>query len=345
MKLRIFTNHVSGGWYAEDINDFLGGSEEHMVLLSEAFSRKGYEVYVYHTYPEPVKEGEKKRPKEYEYNGVHYGDRLRAVRIDKGDILLSFKDNLPWRGGERDADIKIYFSMEVERPWDVSNVDAYVCLTKYHASRVSFVPEDKKVIIGCGIDVDSLEKNLQTPRNPNSMLYCSSPDRGLYQLLEDWPLIKKNHPEMVLNVTYGFKNLEHMAGKQGFALKNKLLIMMEQEGVNFLGQLKKDEIEKQYYRNQYWVLPLLNPDSELFCLNAVKSSYCGCIPVVNKIGALRETVFDYIPYGEFVKGDLNLTIDKRGNKQVFSWDEMVSEFWEPLFDKVRKERQEKEDNQ
>lgn len=341
MKLRIFTNHVAGGWFAEEVNEFLGGSEEHMVLLGEAFSRNGYEVYTYHSYPEQ-KDGEK-RPKEYEYNGVHYGDRLRAVRVDKGDILLSFKDNLPWRGNERDADVKIYFSMEVERPWDISNVDAFVCLTKYHASRISFVPESKKTVIGCGIDTESLDRATEV-RNPNSMLYCSSPDRGLLQLLMDWPVIKKQYPEMVLNVTYGFKNLELMAGKQGFALKNKLLIMMEQEDVNYLGQLNKKDIEKQYYRNQFWVLPLINPDSELFCLNAVKSHYCGCIPVVHKTGALKETVFDFIPYQQFLTGDQSIVLDKR-EKQVYNWDEMVTEFWTPLFEKVKKQKQKQEQEQ
>lgn len=325
MKLRIFTNHVKGGWFAEDINTFLGGSEEHMVLLGEAFQRKGYDVYIYHTFPE------KEKRKEYEYNNVHYGDRLKTVRVDRGDILLSFKDNLPWRGGEKDAEAKVYFSMEVERPWDISNVDVFVCLTKYHASRMSFVPEDKKTIIGCGIDIESLKQKNVEQREQNSILYCSSPDRGLFQLLSDWSLIRKKYPEMTLNVSYGFKNLELMAGRQGFALKNRLLIMMEQEGINFLGQLTKDEIEKQYYKNQYWILPLQNPDSELFCLNAIKSRYCGCIPIVNKIGALRETVLDYIPYSDFIKGSLEVKKGEGKENSIHDWDEIVSIFWEPLF--------------
>ena len=55
-----------------------------------------------------------------------------------------------------------------------------------------------------------------------------------------------------------------------------------------------------YWKSEYWVLPLNNPQSELFCLNAIKAQYCGSIPVVRRVGALQETVNQFIDWDKLL---------------------------------------------
>ena len=77
MKIIIFTNDVAGGWEPDDIDRFLGGSEESVVLLSEALIRYGFEVDVYHTKKPGVEE------KKVSFMGVNYKWRV----ITKGGSL------------------------------------------------------------------------------------------------------------------------------------------------------------------------------------------------------------------------------------------------------------------
>ena len=325
MKIRIFTNEVAGGWRADSIEQFLGGGEECVVLLAEAFVRSGYDVYVYHTFPSDYTKGN------YTRNGVYYGTR-ESVECSDGDILISFKDTLPWRGKESDASVKIHWSSEVEKPWNLQNVDAVVCLSEFHASRMIFVPSDKRVVIPCGIDTASLDRN-EISKVPNTMLYCSSPDRGLMQLLSDWRSIANAHSGLELRIAYGFGNLEKMHSKAA-AFKSSIFHKFKQDGITYLGELSKNDLEREYYRAEYWVLPLSNPESELFCLNAVKSRYCGCKPVVNRLGALKDTVGDYIPYPAFVSGNKSILTINNSYDQCLSWDTVVNQYWMPLFESI-----------
>jgi hypothetical protein len=59
-------------------------------------------------------------------------------------------------------------------------------------------------------------------------------------------------------------------------------------------------MSKLFWQSEYWVLPLNNPDSELFCINAIRAQYCGCKPVVRRIGALQETVNEFIDWDELL---------------------------------------------
>ena len=326
MKIRIITNQVASGWKATDLNTFLGGSEECVVLLAEALVRYGFSVVVYHSMPEG-------QDNSYDCNGVKYED-LKKGTTGKGEVLITFKNVLPWLAGESDPEVKIHWSSDVERPWNCSALDYFVNLTEYHQLQNMFVSTEMSVVIPHGIDMKSF-KFKNPPRISNHILYCSSPDRGLVTLLDNWKEINSYGEEgnkYHLNVAYGFKNIRSMH-PSAVALENHIKHLCETlEDISFLGQLTRQQINEEYYRNQYWCLPLNNPMSELFCLNAVKASYCGCIPIVNRIGALSETVSDHIPYNKFVQGSAEIEF-RKNVVPVYSWDLVVSKFWVPMFEK------------
>jgi glycosyltransferase involved in cell wall biosynthesis len=332
MIIRIFTNQVAGGWKATDLDNFLGGSEECVVLLAEALVRKGFKVAVYHTFPDI---NGKKTDGFYIHNDVYYEPREK-VDCQKGDILISFKDNYPWLGKEKDADIKIHWSSDIEDPWDVSDLDYFVNLSNYHRLQNAFVPNNKSVIVPHGIDINSIlmASNLQN-LSYDTMLYCSSPDRGLRELLEGWEVIHKNNPSLRLNVAYGFKNVAVM-NKQPDAVQHGIKKLLNQPNVTYLGQLTREEIHKQYYQCMYWVLPLNDPTAELFCLNAVKAQFCGCTPIVNRIGALKETVRFYIDFKNLLKGESIFERESVYERELYpfkDWDMIVEKYWIPMFER------------
>lgn len=325
MKIRMFTNEVAGGWHAENLAYFLGGSEECVVLLCEALVRHGFDVHCYHTLPDGWPERGC-----YQLNGVNYASR-QAVEVDKKDILITFKENLPWIVKyDNDAAVKIHWSSDIEIPWNTNLIDVFVCISNYHYDRTMFVPWDKKIVIPHGIDIESLQSNA-TDCEEGTVLYCSSPDRGLWELLTDWPLIvQKNSEKLKLKVAYGFENMLKMGNTKAYVnvLKNRMKLL----GVEYLGTLMKNDIEKEYYKADYWILPLNNPDAELFCLNAVKSRYCGANSIVKRIGALRDTVGTHIPYNRLLRGDLRFEQSEPA-WCFMNWDTIVKEYWIPLFEK------------
>lgn len=321
MNVRIFTNEVAGGWLATDLDKFLGGSEEYVVLLAEALIKQGFQVSVYHTIPA----GENTP---YEKRGVKYSSR-ESVQVNKNDILISFKDNLPWLGGEQDAAVKIHVSAEIEKPWNCSELDYFLHLSRFHKRQNLFVPDHINRVVPPGVSVSSILGKGSGNKTPNQMLYCSSPDRGLIPLLEDWEKIKKHHPKLQLRITYGFKNLMLMGDPR---VRTKIESLCKQEDVFLLGELSMEEMNTEYQKADYWVLPLQIPSAELFCLNAVKAQLCGCMPVVNQVGALKDTVGEHIPYAAFVNGDTS-TLPGNESLRIYSWDQVVKNYWVPMFEK------------
>ena len=324
-KIKIFTNAVYPSWEPTDLDNFLGGSEELIVRLAEAFTRANYDVTVYHS----ARIQDSKT-----VNGVLYEPREQA-RCGADEIFITFKDNDPWLNGAK-AKKNIHLTADIEPSWGmnaqthgfhINAIDVFVNISHYQRRRNVFVPFEKQYAFPLGVDIESLDKNKQE-KIPNTMLYCSSLDRGLLQLLTDWKHIKQKHSELTLKVAYGWKHFD-FKNMHIRRFKNQVDALLKSDGVEYLGQLTKDEIEKEYWKAEYWCLPLNNPDSELFCLNAVKSQYCGCVPVVNKIGALSETVGDYIPYPKFVEGSLKPESSAGAWSKAMTWDSIVEKYWIP----------------
>ena len=316
-KIVILTNDLKGGWSPLDKETGMGGSEEAITKLASEFVKNNFEVVLYHVQRKVV---------DFVFDGVTFSSR-HNFKCEEKDILITFKDSTPWKQG---INVKknIHFSLEVERPWNISNVDHFVHTSKFHESRHPWVSRKKSEVVPLGVELSSLDKNKES-QIPNTVLYASSPDRGLELLLHDWDVIYKNNPELILNIAYGFRIFESCGHESEQVLKYKqyMLGLMNKPNINYLGNLGQDEIEKEYWMAQYWILPLLKPESELFCLNAVKSRYCGAISIVNKMGALKETVSEYIPYGNFLENKMDLEKAAEKSTNAIDWKEVVEKYW------------------
>jgi glycosyltransferase involved in cell wall biosynthesis len=324
LAIDLWCNFVAGGWSPHDLETGLGGSEECLVLWAGALAARGHHVRIYHNPPNSLEEATR--------NGVTYLPHFRFDPEERRDVLVTWKSPHPWSVGAQ-AGRRIHWSSDVERPWPariLERLDAFVCLTPFHRRAMPWLDNGLARIFPHGIDRRQLEQ-FRRDTVPGRALYASSPDRGLLTLLRDWPRIRLEHPGLTLEVMYGWKRfLACQAGQpQARVFRAALERLMGQEGIAARGQISRAEMAAAYWEAEYWVHPLNRAESELFCLNAVKAAHCGTLAVVNRIGALQDTVTRWIDYPAFVRGDG--AVQEREPYPVLDWAEVVARHWEPLF--------------
>jgi glycosyltransferase involved in cell wall biosynthesis len=210
-------------------------------------------------------------------------------------------------------------------------LDAFICLTPYHRATMPWLPAALAQVVPHGIDIGQLDQ-FRTNMVPGRALYASSPDRGLLTLLRDWPRLRLEHPNLSLEIVYGWRRfIACQAGNpEARVFRAAMDRLMGQQGIVWRGQISRADMAAAYWRAEHWLHPLNRAESELFCLNALKAAHCGARAVVNRIGALRDTVTRWIDYPAFVRGDARL--HETEAHPALDWRDVIARFWEPLFE-------------
>lgn len=325
LTIDLWCNAVAGGWAPSDLESGLGGGEEALVLWAATLAGKGHRVRIYHNSPCP---GES-----CEYGGAFFLPHASFDPFEDRDVMVSWKASHPWRLGVQAA-VRIHWSSDIEPPWPpylLERLDAFVAMSPYHRGAMPWLPEDKAVVVPLGVDLDHLERH-RAERISGKAIYASSPDRGLETLLRDWPRLLAAHPGLMLDVCYGWKNFMACStgNPAGPAFREEMERLLRQEGITYRGALSRDEMARAYWEAEYWMLPLNRAESELFCLNAAKAMHCGAIGVVNRIGALQDTVTRWIDHQDFRDGAS--AIQQQGSFSALSWREVVERYWLPLIE-------------
>ena len=127
-------------------------------------------------------------------------------------------------------------------------------------------------------------------RNNKQLIYCSSYDRGLEWLLEMWPEIKKQVPDVTLKIYYGWNLFLfiHTNNPERMAWKKKMEGLMKQDGIEHIGRVGHEELQKANEESGIWAYP--TDFTEISCISAMRAQIGGAIPVVSDYAALKETV-------------------------------------------------------
>lgn len=323
MDVTFITNPVAGGWKPADLEDFLGGDEEALTLLSRALVRAGHQVSVFTSLPGGIQG--------IDDSGVKYKP-LHTFDIDATfDRLVAWKDRTPWLRSP-DAKRKIHFLGGPEMRWSVgclNAVDKIVGVGLYEKSQVPWIPEAKWAMVPYGIE----PKLYQPPEKPKEHLaiYATSPDRGLETLLQDWQRIRQAHSGLNLFVTYGWKNVDKMGNANAQAAKARILGMLQQEGIGS-SLLTRTQMAQLFRAAKYIIHPLNNPNSDLLGFSMLKAQACGVIPVIPQAKGcgFQESVRSFIPYRDFLEGKTDQMDNSLAWTRPISWDQIVREYWEPL---------------
>lgn len=281
MKICIYGYKLDelGQWSPKNIETGLPGSEEAVVYLSEVIKSHGHDLQVYF---DPDQEVDPKYGNWYsidDFNPDTYYDLLIGVR------------NIP---DKCNAKVKCFWSHDVACP-GISlppEADRIFLLSEFH--RNSHICLDRKAdrrveIIGNGI-VPSQFQEKRERKNKYSLGYFSNYSRGLPFLISLYPHLKNRYPELTLTVCYG-KQTWYPSTDQ---LAEELSLKMKELGIIERGKVGHQELADLMKETSVWVYPIWNY-TETYCITAMKAQAAGMIPVVNKLGALYETVHPDAP--------------------------------------------------
>ena len=245
MNISILTNPVAGGWSPWDTR--LGGSEESYVEWAVHLAKRGHNVTVYHN------------GKHGNYSGVDFCDRSD---YKPGGVTLNCNyPTAPVVGPT------IYFNNLVDA--SAYNFEAFqevVHPSNYAREHVG-ITHPRQTIVPHGYDSTTIYYNPEE-KVPHTVLYASSPDRGLSELEKVWPQVVEKVPDAQLLVTYD----GHILGPN----------------VIHLGSVNMADMADLFVSSDIWCHPALG--GELFGMSGVKAQVAGCWPVYYPTMALTETV-------------------------------------------------------
>jgi glycosyltransferase involved in cell wall biosynthesis len=177
------------------------------------------------------------------------------------------------------------------------------------------------------------------------MIYTSSYDRGIENLLEVWGDIKKEVPEAELHLFYGWDTFDKIQAENPKMLKFKdyMVKLMHQDGVFEHGRVGHKQLNKEFAKSKFWVYPCHFP--EISCISAMKAQAMGCVPITTNYAALSETVKDGVVV-EGIGNDEDIKVSYKDavikalkeqptvsiKKEQFGWDKVAKQ-WEECFNK------------
>ena len=258
----------------------LGGSETAVVLLGRELVRKGMRVTVY-------------GPSDGVWDGVVY---RHWQKFDPAAGCYLF---VSWRNPRMfDNDIRAvrkalwvhdtdYREMVTEER--MAKVDSIWVMSEWHRQHWSDLypyTSGKVLVVGNGLRADRFSP-IDVPRDQTKIVYSSSPDRGLSQLLDYWPEITKAIPHVTLDIYYDWTNYDLMGGPTDF--KEMIMGKVRQIGVNWCGRVGQQALADSLKKAGALLYPGPHDFCETFGITFLEAQAAGCVPVTRDNGALPET--------------------------------------------------------
>ena len=289
----------------------IGGSETAVIEIAKRLQKDGAQVLVFN---DPGEE-------EGWYDGVGYLQFMRMNSTMPCDVLVS------WRRAEvalesTGAKTNWLWMHDLNKedkflPEHAEAYDKVFGVSEWHRDYLKMVYPflgDKTDYFYNGINLDRFPPLDFRKKQHFKLVYTSSPDRGLLNLLGIWPYIINQEPEAELHIFYGWDNFDALIARGSSSswglkrIKDAILGRMEgQKGIFWRGNLPQPELTKELSTAQVWAYP--TTFTEVFCLSAVEAMAAGLVPVTSILGALPEVLGDVgiqIPgnAGSFAYGDM-----------------------------------------
>lgn len=323
----------------------LGGSEQAIVHLSEAWAKRGYKVAVYANLDRSSTR-----------NGVDYFRSFQFPFQQKQKILILWRISGAIIMTLNPKAEKIYIDLHDNFTPQMKFIKNYAddvtgfmfksqFQVKSFESIVCKLEDTRKAIILNGLRIEEFTRTAEDPeRDPFRVVYASSYDRGLVWMVKGlWPYIQQMEPRAELHVYYG---MDSLGDKE---LKNVLLEAMATMNIMDHGRQPLDIIRREKLRAGFHLYPSHHP-WEIDCISVRESLVAGCIPILAKHGVFLERDGFFIDFNiqdptslmkpalEIVKLMRNkermdlLRNDLAKSKTITSWDSAASE-WIAVFDK------------
>jgi GT2 family glycosyltransferase/tetratricopeptide (TPR) repeat protein len=374
-RVMIYTGKAWEPWSRQKVDEGMAGSETWAAYLAREFVKKGYRTTIYNdlltddkskAVLDPVHDDQGKLVGDVIYRD--YTNLNEDVKYDVVDYFISSRTLEPYHGNVHSLknyvmihDVWLSGDPNFDiMPW---RIHGYAYLSEWHKEFLKQhhkMPEDKMFLTANGID-HTLYADVDTYEKKNQTVYSSSLDRGLYQFLMMLPEIRKAVPDFKVIVTYGMLNWEAAIkarnDMQAMELLNKIKVLMEQPGVEYLGRVNKKKLSELQKESKVFLFP--THFSETFCCTAsenglsknpiLSTDFAGLKTTVGSAGILlsHEGISRDLDYPDtykrrFIEESIRLLKDdgyrnewamKAYNKmQAYRWDK-VAEGWIAQFKK------------
>ena len=269
------------------ITEGIGGSETAVIYLYEMLTAAGYDVLVYAD------------PGMYEAKGWY--DYRRFTGDIPCDLFISWRRHWIW-DEQKETLLKVLWCHDLNYGADMQDsIDKwdYICGVSYwhnkYLQNLYSIPEEKVLVFPNGIDLDRFSRT-NIERNMNKFIYTSSPERGLPELFDIWPRIRRDESDE-LHIFYGFNNMEKLAKIQDPSLAAYQAMVQakakETPGVVMRGRVGQLELAEEFMSANMLLYP--TNFTEVSCITVMEAQAAGCIPITSHHGALRENVAPEIP--------------------------------------------------
>ena len=179
---------------------------------------------------------------------------------------------------------------ELDLDWNTPSYEDNVTVGQFHAD-AKLVRKPILAIIGDGIDSKRFENLDLSQKKPHSFIWGSSPDRGLEQVLNLWPLIRQAWPDATIDIYYGWNYFDSSLGVSGQReFKARILELIKQEGVTWRGRIGQLQLAQEMARSQIWLYPPPHEFRETYCILAQELQAAGVVCFYRQNGALGETI-------------------------------------------------------
>lgn len=308
----------------------LGGTETSEIYLTREFAKNGLTATVFCDCDKPGL-----------YNGVNF---LRLSDFEQfnnsqGSKIFIGQTNPDIFMNGINADLKVYwtagtYAVRANQPLKdrtlISKIDKFIFLSNWHAdSSIKYFGIDKKkaFITRNGIN-PALFTDMSMKRDRYRLIYSSEPTRGLDVLLDIFPKVKNDFPELKL---YIFSDYEFYGKAKGSAFSDKeckaIFEKTKQPGIFNMGNIKQKELAREFLKSSVLAYP--THFQETSCITAIEAQAAGVPVLTSALAALNETVL-HEKTGILVKGDPRSFFYKRAYKKQLERLLSDDELWNRL---------------
>lgn len=182
-------------------------------------------------------------------------------------------------------------------------------LGRYHADRAKW----EVVPLGCDVE----RYPVDSAKVPGRVVYCSSPDRGLHWVLQEWPAIKRAVPHAELHVFYrlrawidGFQDVQYAPSierlrKRAMYIEEALRRMRDPKwSIHVHDSVSREQIEEEMCRAEVLAYPCdTTVWSEGFSCTILEACAARACPIIMDCDAIAEIYGSAVPVAP--RGDLD----------------------------------------
>lgn len=349
--------YLGPGWEKWDENSVIsgiGGSETAVVHMAREMSKFGYQVKIF---ADPISRHMDRSGDDVEY--LPWQEWKKYANCTFIDFLVSSRTVEPFHGllhGYKKYVWvhDIWLNSDPNFDCCVGHVNNFLCLSQWHKEFFSNhhkIPLEKILITTNGIDQTRYKPNVA--RDPNQLIYSSSPDRGLDTLLYCSKFIREYVPNLKIKVCYGFENWQKAVqwrnNPSEVQIMNDIKKNLAMPGVEYLGRVGQLELAAHQQQSSGWFYPTRFHETN--CITSIESGYARLPILATQLAGLITTVKDggILLQGDaytkefrekFIEESVKLLTDKdywmewsakaRARMERFTWARVAAQ-WHKLF--------------